>query len=100
MNRINIHDAKTNLSRYLAQMEEGETILLCRRNVPIAEIRPLRAARSGPRQIGVGRGDFVLPPEFHGPLPESVLADFEAAGSDAFGDAKAAKPRRRRRPRR
>ena len=38
---LNIHEAKTHLSRYLPALEQGETIILCKRNVPIAEIRPL-----------------------------------------------------------
>ena len=43
MIRLNIHEAKTHLSEYLQRMEKkGEPIVLCRRNVPIAEIRPLR----------------------------------------------------------
>ena len=41
MIRINIAEAKTHLSRYLISVEDGETILLCRRNMPVAEIRPL-----------------------------------------------------------
>ena len=42
MIRLNIHEAKTHLSKYLAKLEKGETILLCRRNEPIAEIRDAR----------------------------------------------------------
>ena len=39
MIRLNIHEAKTHLSRYLPLLEAGETIILCKRNVPIAEIK-------------------------------------------------------------
>ncbi len=41
MIRVNIHEAKTHLSKYLEKVAEGETIILCKRNVPIAEIRPI-----------------------------------------------------------
>ena len=41
---VNVQDAKNNLSRYLALMEEGERVILCRRNVPIAELTPVRQA--------------------------------------------------------
>ena len=41
MLKINIHEAKTYLSRYLRRVKDGETILLCERNVPIAELSPL-----------------------------------------------------------
>lgn len=40
MLRVNVHEAKTHLSKYLSLLAKGETILLCKRNVPIAEIRP------------------------------------------------------------
>ncbi|MCS6786754.1 MAG: type II toxin-antitoxin system prevent-host-death family antitoxin [Thiobacillaceae bacterium] len=77
MIRLNIHEAKTHLSAYLAKLEEGETILLCKRNVPIAEIRPLPKKRREPRPIGLGKGEFALPESFFEPLPEEVLAEFE-----------------------
>ena len=41
MMRVNIADAKTHLSRYLRRVKQGEVVVLCRRNVPVAEIRPL-----------------------------------------------------------
>ena len=41
MIKLNIHEAKTHLSKYLLKLEKGEKILLCKRNIPIAEIIPL-----------------------------------------------------------
>jgi antitoxin (DNA-binding transcriptional repressor) of toxin-antitoxin stability system len=76
MIRLNIHEAKTHLSKYLAKLEKGETILLCRRNEPIAEIRPLSAKRKKPRPIGLDEGKFKLGPEFFEPLPDELLAYF------------------------
>jgi antitoxin (DNA-binding transcriptional repressor) of toxin-antitoxin stability system len=69
MIRLNIHEAKTHLSRYLARLEGGETIVLCRRNVPIAEIRPLGRRRRRPRPVGLAAGMFVVPESFFEPLP-------------------------------
>lgn len=76
MIRLNVHEAKTHLSRYLARVEEGEVIVLCRRNVPVAEIRPLQRARSEGRPLGLAKGRFEVPPEFFEPLPEELLAAF------------------------
>lgn len=76
MIRINVHEAKTHLSRYLAKVAKGETILLCNRNVPIAEIRPLPAPRTKKRPIGLAKGEFSVPPEFFEPLPEDLAAAF------------------------
>jgi antitoxin (DNA-binding transcriptional repressor) of toxin-antitoxin stability system len=81
MIRLNIHDAKTHLSRYLDRLAEGEVIVLCKRNVPIAEIRGLPARRTSPRPIGLAKGMFEVPESFFDPLPEEVLGAFE--GSEA-----------------
>jgi antitoxin (DNA-binding transcriptional repressor) of toxin-antitoxin stability system len=76
MIRLNIHEAKTHLSRYLDRLAKGEKILLCKRNVPIAEIRPLPPERSGQRPIGLARGAFEVPPSFFEPLPDELTAAF------------------------
>lgn len=80
MVRLNIHQAKTHLSRHLANLAEGEVIVLCRRNVPIAEIRPLSPRREEPRPVGLARGTVRVPPGFFEPLPEELLEGFEGGG--------------------
>lgn len=77
MIRLNVHEAKTHLSRYLEQVAAGETILLCKHNKPIAEIRPLASEEKKTRIIGVDKGKFQVPAEFFEPLPEDLLAVFE-----------------------
>lgn len=76
MIRVNIADAKTHLSRYLERVEDGETVVLCRRNVPIAEIRPLPKAPSQLRPVGIDRG-MTIPPSFFEPLPSDLLDAFQ-----------------------
>ena len=71
MNKVNIADARAHLSRYLARVEAGETITLCRRNVPVAEIRPLRTEPAALRPIGIDRG-MTVPDSFFEPLPDEV----------------------------
>lgn len=77
MIRLNIHEAKTHLSRYLNRLLKGETIILCKRNVPIAEIRPLPRGRTSKRPIGLARGQFEIAPEFFAPLPDDLVDSFE-----------------------
>jgi prevent-host-death family protein len=77
MIRLNVHEAKTHLSRYLDRVARGETILLCKRNVPVAEIRPLPAEREEPRPIGLAKGEFEIPPEFFEALPQELLDEFD-----------------------
>ena len=79
MIRLNIHEAKTHLSRYLPRLEAGETILLCKRNVPIAEIRPLSPRRTEPREIGFRRGEFVVSDLFFEALPAELVSRFDGA---------------------
>ena len=76
MIRLNIHEAKTHLSKYLAKLKQGEVIVLCRRNTPVAEIRGVPATRRKPRPIGLAKG-FEVPQSFFEPLPEAVLGPFE-----------------------
>ena len=77
MIKLNVHEAKTHLSRYLTRLSEGEKIVLCKRNVPIAEIRPIKPARSERRPIGLAKGLFEVPDEFFDPLPDEMLDAFE-----------------------
>ncbi|MBN1419498.1 MAG: type II toxin-antitoxin system Phd/YefM family antitoxin [Planctomycetes bacterium] len=81
MIRINIHEAKTHLSKYLARVEKGEAIVLCKRNVPIAEIRPIPRPGARKRPVGFMKGRFTVPAAFFEPLPEETLRAFE--GRDA-----------------
>jgi antitoxin (DNA-binding transcriptional repressor) of toxin-antitoxin stability system len=78
MIRLNIHEAKTHLSKHLEKLKQGEVIVLCRRNTPIAEIRPIALARSNPRPIGLAKG-FKVPRSFFEPLPEEVLESFQGS---------------------
>ncbi len=66
---INIQHAKTHLSRYAKRVKAGETIILCERNKPIAEIRPILRTRRKVR-LGLFKEQFVVPEDFNEPLPE------------------------------
>jgi len=76
MPRLNIHEAKTHLSRYLERVEKGEVVILCRHNRPIAEIRRIADGGRKPRVLGLDRGRFTLGKAFFKPLPQDVLAGF------------------------
>ena len=76
---INMTEAKTHLSRYLKRVERGDTVVLCRRNVPIAEIRALPKRTRELRPVGIDRG-MTIPAAFFEPLPDDLLAAFEGGG--------------------
>jgi antitoxin (DNA-binding transcriptional repressor) of toxin-antitoxin stability system len=77
MIRLNVHEAKTHLSKYLDRLGAGETILLCKRNTPIAEIRGLARTRKAKRPIGLAKGEFKISRKFFDPLPEEIVNAFE-----------------------
>ena len=79
MLKIDIAEAKKRLSRCLERVERGETVVLCRRNVPIAEIRPLPRPPAHERPVGVDRG-MTVPDSFFEPLPDEILEAFGADG--------------------
>lgn len=76
MKRVNIHDAKTNLSRYLAELAPGEMLVLCNRNEPVAELQTLRKKAVRKPKVGVAKGKFVVPDSFFAPLPAEILDAF------------------------
>ena len=76
VNRVNIHDAKTNLSRYLAELKPGDTLILCNRNQPVAELRSLRAKVNRKPRIGAAKGKFSIPDSFFEPLPDDIIKAF------------------------
>ena len=74
---INIHEAKTHLSKYLKKAEKGQRIVVCRRNVPIAALGPMVApVADRARLFGMDKGKTIIPPEFFDPMPEDFLAYF------------------------
>lgn len=80
MTRVNIHEAKTHLSRYVKRVAKGETIVVCLRNVPVAELVPLPKVPAGRRRMGIYKGKFRVPKSFFDPLPDDVLRAFEGLG--------------------
>jgi antitoxin (DNA-binding transcriptional repressor) of toxin-antitoxin stability system len=74
--RVNIHDAKTNLSRYLAELAPGEMLVLCNRNRPVAEVRSLRKKAVRKPRIGAAAGKFAVPDSFFEPLPDEIIQAF------------------------
>jgi antitoxin (DNA-binding transcriptional repressor) of toxin-antitoxin stability system len=50
--------------------------VLCKRNTPIAEIRPLPQPRTRKRPIGLAAGEFAIPASFFEPLPADMVAAF------------------------
>ena len=78
----NENEVKAHLSEYLRAAESGETVVICRRNVPIADIRALSPKSSAsPRPIGLAQDwGEPLPDSFFESLPTELLAAFGGQG--------------------
>ena len=66
---VNVHEAKTHLSRLLAQVERGERVVIARAGTPIATLERI-AAPPRQRKPGRDRGKVIIGPDFDDPLPE------------------------------
>lgn len=76
MKKVNLYEAKAHLSALVERVSAGETVLICRRNVPAAELRPVPRPRRTRRPIGLVPG-FTVPDSFFEPLPEDLVEAFE-----------------------
>ena len=71
---VNIHDAKSNLSRLLAEVEQGKEVIIARAGTPCARLVPFTP---GVRMLGAMSGRWPSPPlEFYAPLADDELADW------------------------
>ena len=70
---VNIHEAKTHLSRLVERVEAGEEVVIARAGRPIARLVPYRA-RTKPRTPGLWRGRVRIADDFDAPIPEIVEA--------------------------
>jgi antitoxin (DNA-binding transcriptional repressor) of toxin-antitoxin stability system len=73
MLKVNVAEAKARLSEYLAAAARGEDVVICSRNVPVAELRAIPQAARKPRPIGLAKGQFRVPPRFFESLPDDLV---------------------------
>ena len=75
MPTVNVHQAKTHLSRLLAQAEAGEEVVIARRGEPVVRLVPCRP--KGKRRFGAMKGRIVVDESILEPLPDDELAHWE-----------------------
>lgn len=76
MSVINVHAAKTNLSRLIERACAGEEIVIARNNEPVVKLVPVEPPRPK-RQFGSLKGQIVVPDSFFDPLPDEELDAWE-----------------------
>lgn len=68
---VNVHEAKTHLSRLLERVAMGEEIIISKAGRPVAKLVSIPTER--PRfKLGSARGEFVVPEDFNDPLPKEI----------------------------
>ena len=79
MNMVNIADAKARLSEYLELASNGQDVVICRHNRPVARliaVDPCLKSINTNRPLGGAVGQFVVPDSFFEPLSPEIEAMF------------------------
>jgi len=66
---VNIHEAKTHLSKLIERVTLGEEVIIAKAGKPIARLVAIKPKRSL-RPLGLARGEFVVPEDFDAPMPD------------------------------
>jgi len=80
MTKVNIQEAKTHLSRYIDRVEQGDVIIVCRHNQPVAELRAIETSPVRPARVaGLLKGQVNWEPVAFAPMTAEELAEFDGA---------------------
>jgi antitoxin (DNA-binding transcriptional repressor) of toxin-antitoxin stability system len=76
--QVNLTDARKNFSKLIRAAEQGESVTICRREVPVVELRATTAARKRPK-LGTLRGKIkIFDPNWWKPMTDDEVEDFLA----------------------
>lgn len=75
--QVNIHEAKTHLSRLVDSVMQGEEIVIAKAGKPAARLVPIGGSAPRGVRFGLMKGAIVIADDFDAPLPDEVLAAFE-----------------------
>ena len=75
MKTVNVHEAKTHLSRLIEEVEAGHEVVIARGGRPVARLAPLPSAKPQ-RVLGLLAGRYAVPDDWDAPLPSDVIASF------------------------
>ena len=74
---LNTNEIKTRFSSFLAKVSKGETVIVCKGNVPIAEIKPITSLPNKKRPLGLAGKEyphFKINDTFFEPLPDDIVS--------------------------
>jgi prevent-host-death family protein len=73
MVKLNLHEVKAQFSKYIEIVEAGETVVVCKRNEPVAEIRPIAKKQKKAPELGWADGTFRSPKDFNAGSDEELV---------------------------
>jgi prevent-host-death family protein len=73
---INIHEAKTHLSRIVDEVAAGAEVIIAKAGKPMARLTSIAGVQR-PKKLGLLQGKIQVPDDFNAPLPDDVIASFE-----------------------
>ncbi len=74
--KVNIYQAKTNLSKLVEEASQGKDVVIARAGRPVARLVPFQQRR----KLGLLSGRLKVPDDFDEPLSKEVLESFEGSG--------------------
>ena len=77
MTTVNMHEAKSQLSKLVDLAHQGEDVIIARNGKPTARIVPIETEEKKLRPIGLDSGKMVMHDDFDEPLPEEFMKAFE-----------------------
>lgn len=75
-NVINIHEAKTHLSRIVDEVAAGTDVIIAKAGKPMARLTAIAGVKR-PKKLGLLKGKIKVPDDFNAPLDDEVLGSFE-----------------------
>lgn len=75
--QVNVHEAKTHLSRLLTRVESGQEITIAKAGKPVARLIPVDH-NVVKRVSGTAKGEIIIADHFDDPLPADLLRAFES----------------------
>lgn len=76
LKQVNVHQAKTQLSKLLAEVEKGEEIVVARNGTPVAKLIPFPKPAKKRLRIDNWKGRIWMSPDFDAPLSDEELKDW------------------------
>ena len=80
MRQVNMHDAKTHLSRLVEEAAAGEAFVICKAGRPMVRVTPLDDATTAPpprRRLGLLQGQCQVPDDFDQIAADEIADLFE-----------------------